>query len=138
MVPLSRSVDLIRTSILGENVPGVIKRITVDQLAGLADRAQALGFSAVGRPAWVGQHATRIKAVALMPICSEGSARARKSCWRCYVGVSVEGDGVVTFRLDVALEEFASLPAVDTPWELAEMLLYWAPTVPVDVESNGA
>jgi hypothetical protein len=121
-----------RKGLLGTEVPGVIKRITVEELLALGSRAQQRGFHAVGRPTWTVEQRDKIEGVVLMPIVLRADGNNERL--RCYAGTVVEKQGLVVFTIDVAMEDFKDLVDLTDVWDLAELLLYFAPHLPVDSE----
>lgn len=125
----------LRRGMLGHDVPASIKSVSPDRLLELCGSAAALGLSATGRPGWIRRHEAEICGAILMPIGVDGTVDYPNSSWRCYAGVITKRNGVATFTLDVRKKDYDLLPSLKEPWEIAELVLKFAPFISVeDVE----
>lgn len=84
-----------------------IKRLTVQDLQRLTDKAVANSWSATGRPAWLREHAEQVKEVYLSVFCVE-----HDGVYRGLVSVYTLPLRGRAFILDLAVEEFEALPSL--------------------------
>jgi hypothetical protein len=129
-----RSVVRLTAGLLGQDVPAVVKKASVEDLLSLMADARRYGFSATGRSTWVENKRGDIAAVVLIPLGVESAPIVDVEAWRCYAGVVVKGKGPAVFTLDVSTESFSKLRDVSDSWDLAGMLLYDSFHVPIDAE----
>ncbi|ONI74001.1 hypothetical protein BWI15_11490 [Kribbella sp. ALI-6-A] len=113
--------------------PSDIKRLTLDDLDRLMTKAESAEFSAVGRPAWLEQHRSRIRQQYLIVFGPEGDG-----AYRCYAAALLDDDSGHLYTLDVATQDFDELPGV-TQQELVALahrfLMTFSP-VPLDPEQQ--
>lgn len=124
------------TGLLGQEVPAVVKKVSVEGLLSLMADARRQGFSATGRPTWVEHNVVNITAVILMPLGATSAQAGDVQAWRCYAGVVVKGKGPSVFTVDVFTESFDKLTEISDPWNLGGLLLYHSFHVPIDVENQ--
>ncbi|WP_222871206.1 hypothetical protein, partial [Nonomuraea sp. PA05] len=112
---------------------GEIKSITVDEVKRMARQAKGRHWSGQGRPAWLNEHHASISGLCLTFLYEESAG-----CFRCSVTVLLEGGGGGSFALDVAQDEFDSLPDLPEPAviELAHRFLESFPVIPLDAEQR--
>ncbi|MEV6562824.1 hypothetical protein AB0M22_44400 [Nocardia sp. NPDC051756] len=109
-----------------------MKRVNGLGLLELGAAAHSQGFAAYGRPLWTKASLTEIVSVVLIPICAKTNGAGRLQAWRCYAGVTLDGQGTFSFTVDISPTDFDNLPTVTDPWEVAEALLYHSPHLPVE------
>jgi hypothetical protein len=104
----------------GEEVPGVVKRLTVADFFRLSHLADNAGLHAFGSPDWIAERRLSIKYIFAHPLLWKTVASG--AVLRCYVGV-VEPLGLSAFTMDIPTEEFMALDDVSDVWELSEVVL---------------
>lgn len=115
-----------RPGMLGGEVPGHVKRLSVEKLLELSGMALKSGLHAVGNPTWVQEKRQKIKYIFAHPLTWKGAGEGR--ALRCYIGVVVD-PGLFAFTMDIQGGEFEALDSVVDPWEISENVLNYAPFV---------
>lgn len=121
-----------RAGVLGR---GDIKGVTLDEVERMARQAKAHHWSAQGRPAWLDEHRASISDLYLTFLHEES-----EGCFRCSVTALFREGGGGHFGLDVARDEFDSLPDLQefAVIELAHRFLESFPTIRLDAEQQAA
>jgi hypothetical protein len=114
---------------LGGDVPGVVKRMSIDKLLSLSDLARRNGLHATGNTEWVQRRRSGIKYVFAHPLTWKTSQGA--PVLRCYIGI-VGQAGVSVFTMDIPQKEYDTLEPVTDPWEISEVILNHAHFVQPD------
>ncbi|MFI6869237.1 hypothetical protein [Nocardia sp. NPDC050406] len=122
----------VRPGLFGQDVPSFVKRVSGLELLELGEAARSQGFAACGRPVWTKASLAEMVSVLLIPICRKTNDTGRLRAWRCYAGVTLDGQGTFSFTIDISPGDFDSLPTVNDPWDVAEALLYHSPHLPIE------
>jgi hypothetical protein len=122
--------------LLGQQVPALVKEVSVEHLLLLMADASRQGFSATGRPAWVERNTENIAGAVLMPLGAASAQAGDVQGWRCYAGVVVKGKGPAVFTVDVSTESFSQLEDISDAWDLSKLLLYHSLHVSIDEDSS--
>lgn len=118
-----------RPGLLGGEVPGEVKRLSLVELDRLTNVARKAHLHATGRPEWIRRVRSEITYLFAHPLGWKSSAKI--PTLRCHIGV-VRSSHLSSFTLDIPKKEFDSLNSISDPWELSEILLDQGNFIPPD------
>jgi len=113
----------------GSDVPGEVKRLSLDEFFRLADMAREIGLHAYGRPVWVAKRRAEVVYLFAHPLTWKKVAQT--TALRCYVGMVLTSE-LVAFTMDIPESQFHALESVVDPFEISNVVLNHARFVAVE------